>query len=245
MDGAHEHGLNTFLFAHIYPTSPWCVPRREAFIRFDASRYTWKSDSRTFAPRQLRLGSNLFHIGILGIFFAFRRAADAPSPSGTRWAWKRRAIADAGGFVAGRSLRHHHADRHHRPHPPAPHRAAHPARTPRRRLAGAGGCCSPSSRSAAVAGGVLRASRRRRDDQADDVGAAHRDVPGRRPPAFVTDVAPWCSRLHLLLGMTIFLVVPVHPAGARLERLSRRGLPDARPTRSCADAEPGPPETRP
>jgi nitrate reductase gamma subunit len=39
-------------------------------IRFDREQYTWKSDSSQLLRHgQLRLGSNLFHIGILGIFF--------------------------------------------------------------------------------------------------------------------------------------------------------------------------------
>jgi len=39
-------------------------------VRFDREQYTWKSDSSQLLRRgQLRLGSNLFHLGILGIFF--------------------------------------------------------------------------------------------------------------------------------------------------------------------------------
>ncbi|MBL8529885.1 MAG: respiratory nitrate reductase subunit gamma, partial [Burkholderiales bacterium] len=39
-------------------------------IRFDREQYTWKSDSsQLLSRRQLRWGSNLFHVGILGIFF--------------------------------------------------------------------------------------------------------------------------------------------------------------------------------
>ncbi len=32
-------------------------------------------------------------------------------------------------------------------------------------------------------------------------------------------------QLHMLLGMTIFLLLPLQPAGARVERLRHRGLP--------------------
>jgi len=40
-----------------------------SLIRFDREQYTWKSDSSQLLRRgQLRLGSNLFHVGILGIF---------------------------------------------------------------------------------------------------------------------------------------------------------------------------------
>ena len=41
----------------------------ERLVRFDREQYTWKSDSSQLLRRgQLRWGSNLFHIGILGIF---------------------------------------------------------------------------------------------------------------------------------------------------------------------------------
>jgi nitrate reductase gamma subunit len=40
-----------------------------SLIRFDREQYTWKSDSSQLLRRgQLRLGSNLFHIGILLLF---------------------------------------------------------------------------------------------------------------------------------------------------------------------------------
>lgn len=41
-----------------------------SLIRFDREQYTWKADSSQLLSRKdLRLGSNLFHIGILAIFF--------------------------------------------------------------------------------------------------------------------------------------------------------------------------------
>ena len=41
-----------------------------SLVRFDRDQYTWKSDSsQLLQAGQLRWGSNLFHIGILGIFF--------------------------------------------------------------------------------------------------------------------------------------------------------------------------------
>lgn len=41
-----------------------------SIIRFDREQYTWKSgSSQMLRQRQLRMGSNLFHIGILIIFF--------------------------------------------------------------------------------------------------------------------------------------------------------------------------------
>jgi len=41
-----------------------------SLIRFDREQYTWKSDSSQLLRNgQLRLGSNLFHIGVLFLFF--------------------------------------------------------------------------------------------------------------------------------------------------------------------------------
>jgi nitrate reductase gamma subunit len=61
--------LNTFLFG-IYPYIALVVFFVGSLVRFDREQYTWKSDSSQLLKRgQLRWGSNLFHIGILGIFF--------------------------------------------------------------------------------------------------------------------------------------------------------------------------------
>src|SRR5215470_20031189 len=60
--------VDTFLFG-IYPYLAGAVFLIGSLIRFDREQYTWKSDSSQLLRRgQLRLGSNLFHIGILGIF---------------------------------------------------------------------------------------------------------------------------------------------------------------------------------
>ena len=41
-----------------------------SLIRFDRDQYTWKSDSsQLLRTGQLRLGSNLFHVGVLFLFF--------------------------------------------------------------------------------------------------------------------------------------------------------------------------------
>ena len=61
--------LNELLFG-IYPYLAGAVFLIGSLIRFDREQYTWKSDSSQLLKRgQLRLGSNLFHLGILGIFF--------------------------------------------------------------------------------------------------------------------------------------------------------------------------------
>ena len=61
--------LNQFLFG-IYPYICLAVFLLGSLVRFDRDQYTWKSDSSQLLRRgQLRWGSNLFHLGILGIFF--------------------------------------------------------------------------------------------------------------------------------------------------------------------------------
>lgn len=59
----------TFLFG-IYPYIALSIFFLGSLIRFDREQYTWKSDSSQLLKRgQLRLGSNLFHIGVLFLFF--------------------------------------------------------------------------------------------------------------------------------------------------------------------------------
>ncbi|MDD5177099.1 MAG: respiratory nitrate reductase subunit gamma [Sterolibacterium sp.] len=61
--------LNTFVFG-IYPYICLAVFFVASLIRFDRDQYTWKSDSSQLLRQgSLRWGSNLFHIGVLGIFF--------------------------------------------------------------------------------------------------------------------------------------------------------------------------------
>ena len=61
--------LNNVLFG-IYPYVALAIFLLGSLIRFDREQYTWKSDSsQLLRARQLRWGSNLFHIGILLLFF--------------------------------------------------------------------------------------------------------------------------------------------------------------------------------
>jgi nitrate reductase gamma subunit len=60
--------INQFLFGY-YPYICLSVFFLGSLIRFDREQYTWKSDSSQLLRHgQLRWGSNLFHIGVLGIF---------------------------------------------------------------------------------------------------------------------------------------------------------------------------------
>ena len=63
------HYLNEALFG-IYPYVCMAVFFLGSLIRFDRDQYTWKSDSsQLLKAGQLRWGSNLFHVGVLFLFF--------------------------------------------------------------------------------------------------------------------------------------------------------------------------------
>jgi nitrate reductase gamma subunit len=61
--------LHGFLFG-IYPYIALSVFFLGSLARFDGDQYTWKSDSSQLLRKgELRWGSNLFHVGILIVFF--------------------------------------------------------------------------------------------------------------------------------------------------------------------------------
>jgi nitrate reductase gamma subunit len=63
------NALDNFLFG-LYPYICLTVFFLGSLIRFDRDQYTWKSDSsQLLKAGQLRLGSNLFHVGVLFLFF--------------------------------------------------------------------------------------------------------------------------------------------------------------------------------
>jgi nitrate reductase gamma subunit len=63
------NALHTFVFV-VYPYICLGVFLMGSLARFDRDQYTWKSDSsQLLRARQLRIGSNLFHAGILFLFF--------------------------------------------------------------------------------------------------------------------------------------------------------------------------------
>ena len=60
--------LNTFFFG-IYPYICLAVFLLGSLVRFDREQYSWRSgSSQLLRRRQLMIGSNLFHVGILVIF---------------------------------------------------------------------------------------------------------------------------------------------------------------------------------
>lgn len=61
--------LNNFLFG-VYPYIALTVFLVGSLLRFERDQYTWKSDSSQMLKMgQLRWGSNLFHVGVLFLFF--------------------------------------------------------------------------------------------------------------------------------------------------------------------------------
>ncbi len=61
--------LDHFLFG-LYPYIAFVIFVVGSLMRFERDQYTWKSDSsQMLKTGQLRWGSNLFHIGILFLFF--------------------------------------------------------------------------------------------------------------------------------------------------------------------------------
>ena len=62
-------GVYGFLF-QVYPYVCFMVFVLGSLIRFDQSQYSWKSDSsQMLRAGTLRWGSNLFHFGVLFLFF--------------------------------------------------------------------------------------------------------------------------------------------------------------------------------
>ena len=61
--------LNTFFF-DIYPYIAGAVFIIGSWLRYDYGQYTWRAGSSQMLDKKgMRLASNLFHVGILGIFF--------------------------------------------------------------------------------------------------------------------------------------------------------------------------------
>ncbi|EBS7218532.1 respiratory nitrate reductase subunit gamma, partial [Salmonella enterica] len=62
------HFLNMFFF-DIYPYIAGSVFLIGSWLRYDYGQYTWRAASSQMLDRKgMNLASNLFHIGILGIF---------------------------------------------------------------------------------------------------------------------------------------------------------------------------------
>lgn len=58
--------LNTLLFG-VFPYIALAVAILGSWIRFDTNQYTWKASSSQLLRKDIRLASNLFHVGIIFI----------------------------------------------------------------------------------------------------------------------------------------------------------------------------------
>jgi len=95
--------LNEFLFG-IYPYIALGVFFLGSLIRFDREQYTWRSgSSQLLRSRQLRWGSNLFHVGVLFLLFGHTVGMLTP-----HWAYEhfmtagaKQVLAMVSGGVAG------------------------------------------------------------------------------------------------------------------------------------------------
>ncbi len=74
--------LHQFVFG-IYPYIALAIFLLGSLIRFDREQYTWKSDSSQLLHRgSLRAGNILFHVGIIGLFFGHMAGLLTPV-----WVW--------------------------------------------------------------------------------------------------------------------------------------------------------------
>ncbi|MCW8847742.1 MAG: respiratory nitrate reductase subunit gamma [Sedimenticola sp.] len=61
--------LNDFFFG-AYPYLAGTIFLLGSWLRFDREQYTWKADSsQLLSNKNMRIASNLFHVGILAVFF--------------------------------------------------------------------------------------------------------------------------------------------------------------------------------
>ena len=170
--------LNEFLFG-IYPYIALGVFFLGSLIRFDREQYSWRSgSSQLLRSRQLRWGSNLFHVGVLFLLFGHTVGMLTP-----HWAYEsfmtagaKQVLAMVSGGIAGALALvgpdHPAASAPRRPaHPPDQLTHGHLAAGPALGAACAGDGHDPA---------VRPASRRQHDAGAGTVGTTHRDLPGRR-----------------------------------------------------------------
>ena len=199
-----ESGLNQFLFG-IYPYICLAVFFFASLIRFDRDQYTWKSDSsQMLRARELRWGSNLFHFGVLFIFFGHLFGMLTP-----HWAYAwlisaghKQLLAMVSGGIAGAVAIVGLTLLIHR-------RIADPRISSNTRpwdmaillilwvQLALGLTTIPFSRQHLDGGMMERLA----------LWAQHVDTFRPDAPLYLTAV-PWVFKIHILLGLTIFLIFP-------------------------------------
>ncbi len=164
----------------IYPYVALTVFFAGSLLRFDRDQYTWKSESsQMLRAGQLRWGSNLFHLGILGIFFGHLFGLLTPLAV---WhalgvtAGAKQALAVIAGGVAGArcAWSDWSCSIHRRLTEPRIRATSRPADLFSAVAAARAAAARPLQHH-----GVAAAHGRRGDGEADDVGAARRHLPRR------------------------------------------------------------------
>ena len=196
--------LNEFVFG-IYPYLCLAVFFIGSLLRFDREQYSWRSgSSQLLRARQLRLGSNLFHIGVLFLLFGHFFGMLTP-----HWAYERflgagakQLLAMVSGGVAGTLTFAGLTILLHR-------RLA----DPRIRITSSGMDIAVLALLwLQLALGLLTVpfSAHHLDGSMMLVLAewAQRIVTFRSGAAALVANAPWVFKLHIFLGLTIFLVFP-------------------------------------
>jgi len=199
-----EGSLHQFLFG-IYPYICLAVFFIASVIRFDREQYTWKSDSsQLLRTRELRWGSNLFHAGVLFVFFGHLFGMLTPHRA---YAWlissgDKQLLAMISGGIAGAAAIVGLTLLIHR-------RIADPrirSNTRRRDLAVlvilwvqlALGLATISFSAQHLDGAMMERL----------AGWAQRVVTFRAGAAELIADVPWVFKTHIVLGLTIFLIFP-------------------------------------
>ncbi len=194
-----------YFFFNVYPYICLAVFLMGSLARFDRDQYTWKSDSsQLLRAGTLRWGSNLFHVGILFLFFGHLVGLLTP-----HWLYEPFISAAAQAELAIYCGRHRRAHLLRRPDPaavPAHLRSAHPAHQPPHRPR------DPDHPVGAAGPGPRSRCRSRTSTPDASTMLILADWAQRivtfRPDADALVVVAWPFLIHMILGMTIFLLFP-------------------------------------
>ena len=208
------------------PMSPWpCSPWARSFATTASPIPGAPAPASCCAASQLMWGSVLFHVGVLIIFFGHLVGLLTPICDLRAARHRPRLQADAGD---GRG-RHRRRLRlagalHAGPSPPV--RSAHPPHLQLRRYRDPAAAEAAARAGAGDHRGIRTTPRRARDGRASWPGrrASSASIGMRRPTSRSAD---WIFKLHIFLGLTIFLVFPftrlVHMLSAPVRYLWRPG----------------------
>jgi nitrate reductase gamma subunit len=214
------HFLNMFFF-DIYPYIAGTVFLVGSWLRYDYGQYTWRAASSQMLDRKgMNLASNLFHIGILGIFAGHFLGMLTPHWMYEAWLpidVKQKMAMIAGGacgvmtLVGGLLLLKRRLFsprvRHHRSGYSDP-------------LPADGAVCAGSADHSVLG----PAYGRQRNDEAGRLGAVVVTFHGGASEHL--DGVAFIFRVHLVLGMTLFVLFPfsrlVHIWSAPVEYLTRK-----------------------